>query len=461
MRCASPATSRRARRSRSSACRRGACRRSEAGAPTSRRTPLDELGVRDHTDPLGALRTTALPAGTAVHAARVVDAATTSACARSSARRSATTRPSRIGHTNGERTVVLRGRTPFAHATLAQLQLDILNNGRITANAGTGMQPRRKGVLTLGRPRVDGTLVASRVPALDGDRRHRARHRLERRASRLRPDARPDRHVPAAAADGRPRAARPRDARTSPQQAGPRGIIPLQVEGEQIAARIVGVVQRFPSIVGDAVVADRMTAATMLDTRSPGLGTTDELWLDVPAGSRPRRPRARTAAVHTADRRSRAPTRSHGCKPTRSREARSSRSRAPRRSRCCSRSSGCCCRSSATCATTAASCSTSRRRARRPRRSARTCDCARCSSPSSGSSAGSCSARSSSALVISLVSVTAGSAKPEPPLRARPRRCRCSLAAAAAYVAARRRCSSARRRRCVAASPARAAEAAA
>ena len=70
--------------------------------------------------------------------------------------------------------------------------------------------------------------------------------------------------------------------------AGPHGIIPLQVEGEQIPARIVGVVERFPSIVGDAVVADRVAAATTLDTRSPGLGTTDELWLDT--GRRPHVP---------------------------------------------------------------------------------------------------------------------------------------------------------------------------
>jgi hypothetical protein len=62
--------------------------------------------------------------------------------------------------------------------------------------------------------------------------------------------------------------------------AGPHGIIPLEIEGELVAARIVGVVERFPSIVGDAVVADRVTAATTLDTRSPGLGTTDELWLN-------------------------------------------------------------------------------------------------------------------------------------------------------------------------------------
>jgi predicted lysophospholipase L1 biosynthesis ABC-type transport system permease subunit len=62
--------------------------------------------------------------------------------------------------------------------------------------------------------------------------------------------------------------------------AGPHGIVPLQIEGELVAARIVGVVKRFPSIVGDAVIADRVTAATTLDTRSPGLGTTNELWLN-------------------------------------------------------------------------------------------------------------------------------------------------------------------------------------
>jgi hypothetical protein len=65
-------------------------------------------------------------------------------------------------------------------------------------------------------------------------------------------------------------------------EAGPHGIIPLQIEGEQIAGRIVGILSRFPSVDGDAVVADRETAGTLLDTRSPGLGTTDELWLNVP-----------------------------------------------------------------------------------------------------------------------------------------------------------------------------------
>ena len=85
-----------------------------------------------------------------------------------------------LGHTHGARTVVLHGRMPFVHATLAQLQLDILNSGRITANAGTGIQPSAKGVLTFGAPRVDGTTRAARVRALD---RHRRRERRPRRRS--------------------------------------------------------------------------------------------------------------------------------------------------------------------------------------------------------------------------------------------------------------------------------------
>jgi hypothetical protein len=66
-------------------------------------------------------------------------------------------------------------------------------------------------------------------------------------------------------------------------EAGPHGIIPLQVEGEQVAARIVGVVHRFPSISGDAVIVDREQASTALDTRSPGLGTINEVWVDTRA----------------------------------------------------------------------------------------------------------------------------------------------------------------------------------
>ena len=158
-----------------------------------------------------------------------------------------------IGHTNGARTVTLRGRIPFDNATLAQLQFDVLNNGRITANAGTGIQPSAKGILSFGRPRVDGRLVphaftrwigtggvggaparlgfiltADRVGTfrpVAADRRHRAARCSRRRAS-------PQRRGRAASSRSRSRASRSRRASSAS-------------------------VDRFPSIVGDAVVADR------------------------------------------------------------------------------------------------------------------------------------------------------------------------------------------------------------
>lgn len=173
--------------------------------------------------------------------------------------------------------VVLRGRIPFRHATLAELELDISNNGRLTANAGVGIQPSAKGEVSFGVPRVDGRPVPHAFArwvgtgGVGGSARHVGYLLTPERTGVFRP---------AQPTDGRPLPvlATPGVA----AEAGPRGIIPLQVEGEQVAARVVGVVERFPSVVGDAVVADRTTAATLLNTASPGLGITDELWENVP-----------------------------------------------------------------------------------------------------------------------------------------------------------------------------------
>jgi hypothetical protein len=180
-----------------------------------------------------------------------------------------------LGRTNGRHTVVLRGRTPFVHSSLAQIELDLLNGGRNSANGGTGLQPAAKGVLTFGGARVNGRLVPNAFSSWTGT------GGISGAATRLGYVLTPDR-------TGRFRPRQPTDGRVLPvlatptvaAAAGPHGIIPLQVEGELTPARIVGVVTRFPSIVGDAVIADRVTAATTLDTRSPGLGTTDELWLN-------------------------------------------------------------------------------------------------------------------------------------------------------------------------------------
>jgi len=184
-----------------------------------------------------------------------------------------------LGHTNGHETVTLHGRTPFRRSTLAQLELDILNGGRRSANAGIGIQPSAKGVLRLGPPRIDGKAAQRPFAHWLGT------GGVGGSAARLGYLLTPER-------TGIFRPAEPTDGKPLPvlataqvaAQAGPHGIIPLQIEGEQVAGRIVGRIDRFPSIVGDAVVADRQTVSTLLDTRSPGLGLTDELWLNVPAG---------------------------------------------------------------------------------------------------------------------------------------------------------------------------------
>jgi hypothetical protein len=236
--------------------------------------PLSELGatIAPHHDM--SLRTTALPAGRRF----TVDVTTKGddVAVRGIFRSPLGDYESiPLGKTNGRHTVVLRGRIPFVHASLAQIELDLLNGGRNSANAGTGLQPAAKGVLTFGTARVDGRPAPSAFTSWTGT--NGISGTAQQLGYVLTPD-RTSRFRPRQPTDGAvlPVLATPHVA----DAAGPHGIIPLQIEGELVAARIVGVVRRFPSIVGDAVIADRVTAATMLDTRSPGLGTTNELWLN-------------------------------------------------------------------------------------------------------------------------------------------------------------------------------------
>lgn len=178
-----------------------------------------------------------------------------------------------LGQTHGNRPTVLHGRIPFPHARLGELELDILNNGRLTANAGTGVQPSAKGLLTFGTPAVNGTGIARALHAwvgtggVSGSAGKLGYVLTPDRIGVFRPHQPTDGHLLRVLATPHVAAA-----------AGPSGIIPLQVEGELVPARIVGVVRRFPSVVGDAVIADRATASTVLDTRSPGLGIVDEVW---------------------------------------------------------------------------------------------------------------------------------------------------------------------------------------
>jgi len=63
--------------------------------------------------------------------------------------------------------------------------------------------------------------------------------------------------------------------------AGDDGILPVQIEGETIPVRVTGTVNRFPSVPeGDVVVADLSAIANKLNAQSPGLGATNEMWID-------------------------------------------------------------------------------------------------------------------------------------------------------------------------------------
>lgn len=61
--------------------------------------------------------------------------------------------------------------------------------------------------------------------------------------------------------------------------AGPDHLLPLEVEGTQVVARVVGTTSRFPSVNGDVVVADRQAFSTAMNATSPGSAPVNEIWL--------------------------------------------------------------------------------------------------------------------------------------------------------------------------------------
>jgi hypothetical protein len=64
--------------------------------------------------------------------------------------------------------------------------------------------------------------------------------------------------------------------------AGPGGRIALTVDGLPVIARVVGVLNRFPTLPPDSagfLIADQTTLAAALDAQLPGQGRTDELWI--------------------------------------------------------------------------------------------------------------------------------------------------------------------------------------
>jgi hypothetical protein len=90
---------------------------------------------------------------------------------------------------------------------------------------------------------------------------------------------------PREATDSRPLRvlASPSIART----AGPGGLLSLDFDDQRVNARIVGILDRFPTFAADDdfLVADSSRLSTTLDASTPGTGRAEELWLSVPAGS--------------------------------------------------------------------------------------------------------------------------------------------------------------------------------
>jgi ABC-type lipoprotein release transport system permease subunit len=57
------------------------------------------------------------------------------------------------------------------------------------------------------------------------------------------------------------------------------GVLPLQISGEQLSVRVVGTVDRFPGVDGQAVVGDGDALAAAVNLQRPGAGRVNEVWL--------------------------------------------------------------------------------------------------------------------------------------------------------------------------------------
>jgi hypothetical protein len=174
---------------------------------------------------------------------------------------------------------VIRARLPqrARGGLLVGLRLDIARGYRI-ANAGVGPQPDARGTLALGDLSVDGVSLGVDYRnwlGVDGVRASGGRDR-----------ARLDYLLgPELISRFRPR--QPTDGMSLPIVVSPNlaeaadgDALPLDVSGYRLQARVVGVAERFPTIRGDFVLADRDLLAVQLNTVSPGRAVPTEVWID-------------------------------------------------------------------------------------------------------------------------------------------------------------------------------------
>jgi len=81
--------------------------------------------------------------------------------------------------------------------------------------------------------------------------------------------------------------------------AGADGRLSLDVEGLPLVVRVAGTIRRFPTVAGDAVVADREAITTALNAESPGSAVTNEVWLSTRDPAALARPPFNVLAVRT------------------------------------------------------------------------------------------------------------------------------------------------------------------
>ena len=176
----------------------------------------------------------------------------------------------------GFRFVPLPGRQPGGR--LLGFSFDITGHGlEREAVTGEGAHPLGTLVLTLRPPRVDGRPLPIDFRAWRGSGVKATAARASARLRFL------------ATSDLQPgfRLRQPLDGKAVPvivspaiaAAAGANRVLPLQIEGTPVLTRIVGTANRFPSIDGDFVVADRQTLATALTAAQPGTAVTNEIWL--------------------------------------------------------------------------------------------------------------------------------------------------------------------------------------
>jgi hypothetical protein len=188
----------------------------------------------------------------------------------------------RLGTARGRMT--LHARTPAG--LLVALTFGLTNTGlHEAANGGTGAQTINRGTLDLGRA-FPGWIGTNGVAAQPGNTisylvspqltsRFRARQVTD------------DRPVPVLAT---PRIA---------AAAAPGGRLTIGVEGQALTVQVVGTIQRFPTVNGDAVVADGLGLSTALNAESPGAAVTNEVWLSGSNLAPLRRPPFNVLAVQT------------------------------------------------------------------------------------------------------------------------------------------------------------------